>query len=60
MLDYGGRGVYDIRHPYNDPTPPDYFVDFLNLASTQNALGVDLNYTADSSALVGGGFYVSI
>lgn len=19
---YGGRGVYDIRHPFNDPTPP--------------------------------------
>lgn len=20
---YGGRGVYDIRHPYDDPTPPE-------------------------------------
>lgn len=42
---YGNRGVYDIRHPYDDPTPPDHFVDFLNLASTQEALGVDTNYT---------------
>ena len=42
---YGGRGVYDIRHPYEDPTPPTYFTEYLNLASTQNALGVDLNYT---------------
>lgn len=42
---YGGRGVYDIRHPYDDPTPPSYFVDYLNLASVQNALGVNLNYT---------------
>lgn len=42
---YSGRGVYDIRHPYDDPTPPEYFVDFLNLASTQEALGVDTNYT---------------
>lgn len=25
--EFGGRGVYDIRHPYDDPTPPDYFVD---------------------------------
>lgn len=22
---YGNRGVYDIRHPYKDPTPPTYF-----------------------------------
>ncbi|KAG4029948.1 hypothetical protein MFRU_014g02390 [Monilinia fructicola] len=42
---YGERGTYDIRHPSDDPTPPTYFVDFLNLASTQNALGVNLNYT---------------
>jgi carboxypeptidase D len=42
---YGERGVYDIRHPYVDPTPADYFVDFLNLPSTQQALGVDTNYT---------------
>jgi carboxypeptidase C (cathepsin A) len=42
---YGGRGVYDIRHPYNDPTPPSYFVDYLNKADVQNAIGVDLNYT---------------
>ena len=42
---YGGRGVYDIRHPYQDPTPPTYFVDYLNLASVQQAIGVDTNYT---------------
>ena len=54
--EYSGRGVYDIRHPYIDPTPPTYFIDYLNLASTQQALGVNLNYTADSSALVGEGF----
>ena len=34
-----------IRHPYDDPTPPTYFEDYLNLASTQAALGVNLNYT---------------
>ncbi|TGO90353.1 hypothetical protein BPOR_0068g00200 [Botrytis porri] len=44
---YGGRGAYDIRHPYDDPTPPTYFLDYLNLASTQNALGVNLNYSED-------------
>lgn len=47
--EYGNRGVYDIRHPFDDPTPPEYFVDFLNLASTQEALGVDTNYTSDAN-----------
>lgn len=52
----GGRGAYDIRHPLDDPTPPDYFIDFLNLASTQEVLGVNINYTSASSSLVGQGF----
>ena len=49
-------GVYDIRHPYDDPTPPTYFINFLDLASTQDALGVNINYTTDSSSSVGSGF----
>ncbi|KAL1636935.1 hypothetical protein SLS58_009541 [Diplodia intermedia] len=53
---YGERGVYDIRHPYDDPTPPDYFADFLNLASTQEALGVNINYTSTNSRYVNAGF----
>jgi carboxypeptidase C (cathepsin A) len=53
---YGGRGVYDIRHPYDDPTPPDYFQDFLNLASTQEALGVNINYTSTNARNVSSGF----
>ena len=50
------RGVYDVRHPYDDPTPPPYFEDYLNLASTQQAIGVDLNYTKAYSRQVGRGF----
>ncbi|GLA86843.1 hypothetical protein AtubIFM56815_011114 [Aspergillus tubingensis] len=46
---FGGRGVYDIRHPYNDPTPPSYFVDYLNKDSVMDAIGVDINYTESSS-----------
>lgn len=46
---FSGRGVYDIRHPYNDPTPPIYFIKYLNLPSTQQALGVNLNYTQDAN-----------
>lgn len=37
---FGDRGVYDIRHPYDDPTPADYFVDYLNLPAIQAAIGV--------------------
>jgi len=53
---YGGRGVYDIRHPYDDPTPPDYFLDFLNQATTQQALGVSINYTRSNAPNVSYGF----
>lgn len=53
---YSGRGIYDIRHPFEDPTPPNYFVDFLNLASTQAALGVDINYTVTNAPSVYQGF----
>ncbi|KAJ4287681.1 hypothetical protein N0V90_012384 [Kalmusia sp. IMI 367209] len=53
---FGGRGVYDIRHPYDDPTPPDYFMEFLNLASTQEALGVNINYTSSNAPNVSYGF----
>jgi hypothetical protein len=42
---FSGRGTYDIRHPSNDPTPPTYFEDYLNLPEVQNAIGVNLNYT---------------
>ena len=41
--------VYDIRHPRDDPTPPTYFVDYLNLPKVQNALGVNLNYTLSAN-----------
>ncbi|QIW97326.1 hypothetical protein AMS68_002844 [Peltaster fructicola] len=46
---YGGRGVYDIRHPINDPTPPEYFTQYLDLPAVQKAIGVDLNYTESNS-----------
>ncbi|KAL8760184.1 MAG: hypothetical protein Q9199_000206 [Rusavskia elegans] len=46
---FGDRGVYDIRHPYDDPTPPRYFNDYLNKANVQNALGVNLNYTQSNN-----------
>jgi carboxypeptidase C (cathepsin A) len=54
---YGGRGVYDIRHPYDDPTPPsEYWMNFLNMASTQEILGVNINYTSTNARNVSSGF----
>lgn len=46
---YGGRGTYDIRHPHDDPTPPSYFVPYLNQSYVQNALGVETNYTSSGN-----------
>jgi carboxypeptidase C (cathepsin A) len=45
---YSGRGVYDIRHPYDDPTPASYYVPYLNQAEVQQALGVTLNYSTNN------------
>lgn len=46
---FSGRGTYDIRHPSNDPTPPENFVEYLQLPEVQNALGVSVNYTESNS-----------
>ncbi|KAK0948500.1 hypothetical protein LTR29_000132 [Friedmanniomyces endolithicus] len=46
---YGSRGVYDIRHPFNDVTPPGYYIEYLNLPQIQNALGVNVNYTESNN-----------
>ena len=45
---YSGRGVYDIRHPYEDPTPASTFRKYLNLGEIQEALGVTLNYSSNN------------
>jgi carboxypeptidase C (cathepsin A) len=45
------NSAYDIRQNGSDPNvtvPPGYWKDFLNTAEIQNALGVDVNYTASS------------
>jgi len=45
---YSGRGVYDIRHGYEDPTPPSNYPAYLNQGSIQEALGVTLNYSGNN------------
>ncbi|KAL4784273.1 Alpha/Beta hydrolase protein [Aspergillus varians] len=44
----GGRGVYDIRHPYDDPTPPALFTPFLAQDWVLDAIGVNINYSASN------------
>lgn len=46
---YSDRGTYDIRHPANDPTPPEYFAEYLNQAKIQNAIGVSTNYSESNT-----------
>lgn len=50
------RDEYDIRRPPQNSSTQSYNVDFLNLAETQAALGVSLNYTLPISMEVYMGF----
>ena len=43
---YRDRSAYDIRFSAANASGQSYFEKFLNTAGAQNALGVDLNYTA--------------
>ncbi|KAM0561105.1 hypothetical protein ACHAPJ_003606 [Fusarium lateritium] len=43
------RGVYDIAAPLADPFPPMTFVEYLNQASVQRAIGTPINYTLSNS-----------
>ena len=44
------RDVYDIRELNSDPSPPDFFVDYLNTPVVQSAVGAFQNYTIFSLA----------
>ena len=54
-----GRNTYDIRANESADIPPSYWVDYINLASTQDALGVSINYTSKSSEAIWEGFSVT-
>ncbi|KAI1399041.1 peptidase [Hypoxylon fuscum] len=51
-----GRNPYDLRAEADASIPPSYWVDYLNTAKVQNAIGVDINYTSTSSQDVWIGF----
>jgi hypothetical protein len=50
------RSPYDIRALATADIEPEYWVEYVNTAFVQNALGVDLNYTSDISIEVFEGF----
>ncbi|KAI1177670.1 Alpha/Beta hydrolase protein [Nemania sp. FL0916] len=51
-----GRNPYDIRAKASADIPPEPWVDYLNTAKVQNAIGVDINYTSTSSNQIYTGF----
>lgn len=52
---YAGRDEYDSRELMPDPFPPGFYVDYLNQAYVQAAIGAFVNFT-ESSDTVGNAF----
>ena len=54
MDPYGasGRSFYDISQSSLDPFPKDTFLEYLNTASVQSAIGAPINFTMTSQAVV--------
>ena len=46
-----GRDVYDITQFTPNPFPPSMYLDYLNSADVQAAIGVSINYTETNSAV---------
>lgn len=47
--EYSERNMYDIRKSWEESVYTDFFVKYLNLPSTQQALGVDLLFMYEPS-----------
>lgn len=56
---FSGLGTYDVRVNASADDPPTFFIDYLNQAEIQEALGVDTNYTATSNGDVYAAFQQS-
>ncbi|KIW96126.1 uncharacterized protein Z519_03193 [Cladophialophora bantiana CBS 173.52] len=52
---YLNRDEYDVRYLMPDPFPPTTYIDYLNTARVQAAIGAYVNYT-ESNAAVGNAF----
>lgn len=46
-----GRNIYDITQKTPDPFPPSTYLEYLNLADVQAAIGAAVNYTETNSAV---------
>ena len=46
-----GRDVYDITQSMPNPFPPDLYLEYLNNADVQAAIGVPVNYTQTNTAV---------
>lgn len=46
-----GRSVYDITQLVPSPFPPSTYLEYLNTAELQSAIGVAINYTESNSAI---------
>ena len=47
-----GRSAYDISQNYLDPFPDNHYLEYLNQATVQQAIGTPVNYTQDSEAVL--------
>lgn len=47
-----GRSVYDIAHFLPDPFPPSTYLEYLNTAGFQSAIGTPVNYTETNYQVV--------
>ncbi|KAF7539858.1 hypothetical protein G7Z17_g12323 [Cylindrodendrum hubeiense] len=45
------RSAYDLAAPYADPFPPMLFLEYLNQAGVQEAIGTPVNYTLSNNAV---------
>jgi len=48
---YSDRSMYDVRKPASESIIPHFFVDYLNLPSTRQALGVKTTTKYEMSSL---------
>ncbi|KKY16990.1 putative carboxypeptidase s1 [Phaeomoniella chlamydospora] len=48
-----GRSYYDISQATLNPFPPNSFIEYLNQANVQSAIGVPVNFTTTSTAVTG-------
>lgn len=46
-----GRSIYDITQKIPSPFPPSTYLEYLNTAEFQSAIGVAVNYTESNSAI---------